>query len=121
MNSLVISSRFRRKAGWPTFNLFSLRHLSLDKATKKIEEAALAGVDPEPRYWVGTALSYCGQEDAALRMLRSAVEHNYCAYSALQTDPLLVKVRGTTEFTQLLSAAKECQSRVLSHRNQSSP
>jgi len=91
----------------------------LSRAAQKIETAALAGVDAEPRYAFGTLLSYCGQKDAALRLLRSAVEHNYCAYTALQTDPLLVKFRGTPEFSELLSAAKECQNRFLAQRNQS--
>ncbi len=36
----------------------------LERAAKKIEAAALAGVDAEPRYWVGAALSYCGEKDA---------------------------------------------------------
>jgi serine/threonine protein kinase len=91
----------------------------LDKAAQKVEAAALAGFDAEPRYWVGTLLSYCGQKDASLRLLRSAVEHNYCAYAALQSDPLLVKLRGTPEFGELLSAAKECQNRFLAQRDQS--
>jgi eukaryotic-like serine/threonine-protein kinase len=90
----------------------------LSRAAQKIETAALAGVDAEPRYAFGTLLSYCGQKDTALRLLRSAVEHNYCAYTALQTDPLLVKFRGTPEFSELLSAAKECQNRFLAQRNQ---
>jgi eukaryotic-like serine/threonine-protein kinase len=90
-----------------------------DRASQKIETAALAGVDAEPRYWVGTLLSYCGQKDAALRLLRSAIQHNYCAYTALQTDPVLVKLRGTPEFSELLSAAKECQNKFLAHRDQS--
>jgi len=64
-------------------------------------------------------LSYCGQKDAALHLLRNAIEHNYCAYTALQTDPLLVKLRGTLEFSELLAAAKECQNRFLAQRNQS--
>ena len=91
----------------------------LHRATRKIETAALAGINAEPRYWVGAALSYCGQKDAALQLLRSAVEHNYCAYTALQTDPLLVRFRGTPEFGELLSAAKECQNRFLAQRDQS--
>src|SRR6266849_2174989 len=74
----------------------------LDGAAEKIETAALAGADPEPRYWVGAVLSYCRQKDAALRLLRSAVENNYCAYTALQTDALLVNLRGTPEFRGLL-------------------
>jgi serine/threonine protein kinase/Tfp pilus assembly protein PilF len=91
----------------------------LDRTAQKIERAALAGVDAEPRYVFGTLLSYCGQKDAALRLLKSAIEHNYCAYTALQTDPLLVKLRGTPEFNGLLSAAKQCQNRFLAQRDRS--
>jgi hypothetical protein len=80
---------------------------------QQMEDAALAMIDAEPRYNVGALLSYCGQKASALRLLRSAVEHNYCAYSALQTDPLLVKLRGSPEFSELLSAAKQCQNRAL--------
>ncbi len=90
-----------------------------DRATRKIEKVALAGVDAEPRYIFGAVLSYCGQKDAALRLLRSAVAHNYCACTALQTDPLLAKFRGTPEFSELLSSAKECQSKFLAQRDQS--
>ena len=92
----------------------------LDKVAKRIEAAALAGVDPEPKYWMGAALSYCGQKDAALRLLRSAIEQNYCAYTALQTDPLLVKLRRSPEISELLSSAKQCQNRFLAQRDQSS-
>ena len=53
-------------------------------------------------------------------MLKTAVEMNFCAYSNLRSDPLLAKLRGTPEFSQLLSTAKECQNRVLAQRNKSS-
>jgi TolB-like protein/predicted Ser/Thr protein kinase len=92
----------------------------LDQAAQKLEAAALAGFDAEPRYNFGALLSYCGKKDAALHLLRNAIEHNYCAYTALQTDPLLVKLRGTPEFGQLLSAAKQCQNRFLAQRDLSS-
>lgn len=61
-------------------------------------------------------VSYCGQKDAAVRLLRNAIEQNYCAYTALQTDPL-VKLRGTPEFSELLSAAKDCQNKFLAGRD----
>ena len=91
----------------------------LDRTAQKIETAVVAGVDAEPRYVFGTLLSYCGKKDAALRLLRSAIEHNYCAYQTLRSDPMLVKLRETPEFNELLSAAKECQSHFLAERNQS--
>ena len=62
-------------------------------------------------------MAYCGQKDAALRLLKSAIEQNYCAYTALQNDPLLVKFRGTPEFSELLSTAKQCQNRFLAQRD----
>ncbi len=89
------------------------------RAAQNIEASAIAGIDVEPRYSVGALLSYCGQNDAAIRSLRSAIEQNYCAYTALQSDPLLVKLRGTPEFSKLLSSAKQCQNKFLAERNQS--
>jgi eukaryotic-like serine/threonine-protein kinase len=89
----------------------------LDTTAQKVEADALAWADAEPRYTFGVLLSYCGQKDAALRLLRSAIEHNYCAYTGLQTDPLLAKFRRTPEFGELLSAAKECQNRILAQRD----
>ena len=91
----------------------------LDRTARKIETAVLAAVDAEPRYVFGTLLSYCGQRDAAVRLLRSAIEHNYCAYQTLQSDPMLVRLRGTPEFSELLSAAKECRDKFLAQRDQS--
>jgi serine/threonine protein kinase/tetratricopeptide (TPR) repeat protein len=92
---------------------------TLDKVVHETESALLADADAEPRYLVGTTLAYCDQKDAALHLLKSAIEQNYCAYTALQTDPLLVKLRGTPQFSGLLSAAKECQNRFLAQRDQS--
>jgi eukaryotic-like serine/threonine-protein kinase len=89
-----------------------------DQAAQKIETAALAGADIEPLYSVGALLSYCGQKDVAVRLLKKAVAQNYCAYTALQTDPLLVKLRGTPEFGELLSSAKQCQNKFLVERDQ---
>ena len=90
---------------------------SLDKIVQETETALLADFDAEPRYLVGTTLAYCGQKDAALRLLKSAIEQNYCAYSALQKDPLLANLRGTPEFSGLLSEAKQCQNRFLAQRD----
>jgi hypothetical protein len=76
---------------------------------------------PKPRYFMGAVLAYCGQNEGALRLLRSSTEKNYCSYQALQTDPLLVRLRGTNEFNELLSSAKRCQNRFLAERSRMSP
>ena len=89
----------------------------LDGVAQRTEAASVAEGDVEGWYIAGTMLSYCGQKDAALRLLRRAVGQNYCAYHALHTDPLLVKLRTSPEFGGLLSEAKECQNRFLAQRD----
>ena len=94
---------------------------NLDRIGKEFEAATSAEPDPERRYGNGSLLAYCGQEDAAIRVLNSAVTNNYCAYEQLKRDPLLAKLRGTSQFAHLLSLAKECQMDFLSKRGQTQP
>ena len=92
------------------------RASQLDGVAQQTEAASVAEGDAEGFYIAGTMLWYCGQKDAALRLLRRAVGQNYCSYDALQTDPLLVKLRSSPEFSGLLLAAKECQNKFLAQR-----
>ena len=64
----------------------------------------------------GNLLAHCGQKESALRVLKSAVDHNYCAYADLQSSPLLANLRTTPEFSSLLSAAKQCRNNFLAER-----
>ncbi|MGA8763540.1 MAG: protein kinase [Candidatus Sulfotelmatobacter sp.] len=86
---------------------------SLDRIAAQTETAVMAQHDPETWYEEGSILAYCGKRDIALRLIGGAIEHNYCATTALQTDPLLVKIRGTPEFNHLVSASTDCQKRFL--------
>jgi serine/threonine protein kinase/Tfp pilus assembly protein PilF len=65
--------------------------------------------DPEMKYYQGTLLAACGEKTIAFTFLRQAVAGNYCAYQALQSDPLLAGVRGDGEFRQIVQAAQECE------------
>jgi eukaryotic-like serine/threonine-protein kinase len=102
------------------FCLDPSQSVALGNAAQKSEAAALAASDSEPRYAVGSLLAYCGLKDGAVRLLKSAIGQNYCAYTALQADPLLAKLRGTSEFKELLSAAKECQNEFVKARSEAS-
>jgi serine/threonine protein kinase len=81
------------------------------------EAERLADPDPEPRYMVAADFLYCGQTDAAVRLIKSSIAGNYCAYTGLQNDSVWAKLRGTPEFAELISAAKQCRDNFLSERS----
>jgi TolB-like protein len=85
------------------------RPADLDRIMREAESSVMTEPDPEEWYHVGALMAYCGQKDAALRLLKSAVQQNYCAYSALLDDPLLKNLRKETAFNEVLTAASTCQ------------
>jgi hypothetical protein len=85
----------------------------LDRLAQEDAISPAAGDDPETSYYQGSLLAYAGKKDAAVHMLRMAIEQNYCAYSALENDPLLDKLRPTPEFAELLKAARFCREPLL--------
>jgi TolB-like protein/Tfp pilus assembly protein PilF len=81
----------------------------MDRIVREEEASVMTEPDPEEWYHVGALMAYCGQKDAALRLLRAAVQQNYCAYSALLEDPLLKDLRKETAFNEVLTAGSNCQ------------
>lgn len=80
-------------------------------------EAELMAVrDSEPKYFVGARLAFCGQRDAALRLLRRAVQENYLAHPAMDNDPLLEKIRNSSEFAEIRALAIARQKKFLEER-----
>ena len=84
----------------------------LEKIAQNMAANYSSETDPEPWYTQGTILAYCGKKDAAFHLLKAAVAQNYCAYSALLSDPLLSKLRSSAQFDEVLTAAHECQDAV---------
>ena len=87
----------------------------LDGLANKALTMSPNGPDPELLYYQGSILSFCGKKDAAFRLLKTAVELNYCAYSNLLSDPLLRNLHSDRRFDELLTAAHACQQAVLSN------
>jgi TolB-like protein len=85
------------------------RPSDMDRIVREAEASAMAEPDPEAWYHVGALMAYCGQNEAALRLLKAAVQQNYCAYSALLEDPLLKGLRKETAFNEVLTAGSACQ------------
>ncbi|HVO82192.1 MAG TPA: protein kinase [Terriglobales bacterium] len=84
----------------------------LDRIAQQDLTSQPAEPDPEIWYYQGAILGYCGKKEAALHMLKLAVEQNYCAYSNLLSDPLLAKLRAEPQFNTVLTAAHQCQQAV---------
>jgi eukaryotic-like serine/threonine-protein kinase len=85
------------------------RPADMDRIVREAESSVLTEPDAEEWYTMGALMAYCGQNDAALRLLKAAVQQNYCAYSALLEDPLLKNLRKETAFNDVLTAGSKCQ------------
>jgi serine/threonine protein kinase len=94
------------------------RPADMDRIVREAESSAMMEPDPEAWYHVGALMAYCGQKEAALRLLKAAVQQNYCAYSALLEDPLLKDLRKDTAFNQVLTAGSACQEALKEGRGQ---
>jgi serine/threonine protein kinase len=89
-----------------------------NRLTHQSENEWLADPDPENQYLFGAYMTFCGEKDIGLRLLKTSIQKGYCATSALQSDPFLAKLRGTPEFGQLALAAKACQDRFRAETTQ---
>ncbi len=96
----------------------SPRPADLDRIVRETEASVMTEPDPESWYRVGALMAYCGQNEAAMRLLKAAVQQNYCAYSALLEDPLLKDLRKETAFNQVLTAGSACQDTLKEGRGQ---
>lgn len=74
--------------------------------------------DPEMRYAMADYQAFCGRHEAALALLRQAVQGRFCPYTAMDSDPLFEPLRHTAEFQQIRSTAVDCQNKFLAYRSQ---
>ena len=79
------------------------------------EARAMTNRDPEPKYLEAPLDAFSGQRDVALRLLRRAVEQNYCGYPAMENDPFFASVRNTPEFASIRTLGIECQKKFKEH------
>ena len=72
--------------------------------------------DPEPAYWGAGESAFCGRPVDALHMLQYSIAHGYCAYPAMDRDPVFSSLRSLPEFAALRTQAQQCQQRFLDYR-----
>ncbi len=93
------------------------RPADLAKIVRETESSVMMEPDPELWYHQAAVMAACGQNEPALRLLKAAVQQNYCAYSALLEDPLLKNLRKETAFNEVLTASSNCQAVFKEGRN----
>lgn len=72
--------------------------------------------DPEVTYFFAGHLAYCGQTDAALRMLKIAIDGNHCSYPTMDRDPMFDKIRNTPGFAKVHEAGIACHDDFVNNR-----
>jgi TolB-like protein len=79
--------------------------------------ARLAQRDSEQKFWSAGWIGYVGAREAALQLVRRAVEQNYCGALDAEKDPLYANLRSSPEFTQIMNQARQCREKFREHRN----
>jgi TolB-like protein len=74
--------------------------------------------DPEINYFFAAHLAYCGQDAAALRMLKLAIDRNYCSYPTMDRDPFFDKLRNNPAFAKVRAAGIACHENFVANREQ---
>ncbi|HUO14426.1 MAG TPA: hypothetical protein VMX38_05515 [Verrucomicrobiae bacterium] len=91
---------------------------NVDKEARDVAAILATIPDPETRYVIGSEFVFCGQSSLAFPILKKAIEDHYCAYDALEKDPLLKLIQGTPELAELRTEAKQCRDNFLAQRDQ---
>jgi serine/threonine protein kinase len=81
-----------------------------------VREVILRIGDSEPKYSLSGMISFCGDRESALQILRKGVEENFCGYPAMDRDPMFARIRSTPEFAEIRKMGIACRQRFLEHR-----
>ena len=87
-----------------------------DRLAAVVEESASSDRDPENKYYAAGHLALAGYGDAALRLLRKAVDANYILHEAADRDPLFESIRKTPEYGAIRAESIRRQKDFLANR-----
>jgi tetratricopeptide (TPR) repeat protein len=65
--------------------------------------------DPEINYFSAAHLTYAGEADAALPLLKRTIDTGYCSYPGIDSDPMFAGLRGHPGFAAVRAAGMACQ------------
>jgi hypothetical protein len=84
------------------------RGAALDDAVAEFVAHWQKAADPETPYAVAPMLLHCGRPQEALRFLERSVDMTFCAYPAVDLDPIWAPVRDAPEFQRIRVKAQAC-------------
>jgi eukaryotic-like serine/threonine-protein kinase len=87
-----------------------------DRIAERVEAGFASLRDPEPKFLGAGFLALNGYRDAALRLLRKAVEGNYLCYPAMDYEPLFNSIQKDPEFAAIRAEAIKRQKPFLAAR-----
>src|SRR5260370_13250157 len=73
-------------------------------------------VDPELNYFFAAHLAHCRQTNESLRLLKLAIDANYCSYPAMDLDPFFDKIRTAPGVANVRAAAIACHENFVANR-----
>lgn len=102
---------------WKTYDMLwaFVRRKSVSESAVMAASMQIAQ-DPEANYLAAANLAYCGQTDQAVKLLKLAVQGNYCSYPAMDVDPFFANLRTRPQFSGIRTAAIACRQNFLSVR-----
>ncbi len=86
---------------------------ALRRATDAYVARAAENDDGESFYGMAVTLAFAGRRDAALDMLKRAVDRNFCFYPAIDRNAVFAPMREMPEFAALRGRAVQCHDRFM--------
>jgi eukaryotic-like serine/threonine-protein kinase len=93
----------------------------IERQLAQLKAAEMTLRDGEPPFFDAENVAALGFKKDALDLLRLSVDRHYCAYPALDNDPLFASIRSTPEFQQIRQSAIQCQQNFLRWRVENAP
>ena len=87
-----------------------------DSIAAAAEARGMADRDPENKYYGAGHMALAGYPEAALRLLRKAVDDNYLCHEAMDRDPLLESIRKSPEYAAIRAESIRKQREFLARR-----